>query len=130
VTLVLDASAVAAGLLPDEAGAGLDDLAARDPDLCVPPLLPIEVWNLLLMAERRQRITQDQCNRLLTGFEAMQLRIGGPEDALAVLALARRHRLTVYDALYLDLALCEGAALATRDRRLAEAAVAEGIALA
>jgi predicted nucleic acid-binding protein len=130
VTLVLDASAVAAGLLPDEAGAGLDDLASRDPDLCVPPLLLIEVWNLLLMAERRQRITLDQCNRLLTGFEAVQLRIGWTEDALAVLALARRHRLTAYDALYLDLALREGAALATHDRRLAEAAVAEGIALA
>jgi predicted nucleic acid-binding protein len=92
--------------------------------------LLIEVWNLLLMAERRQRITLDQCNRLLTGFEAVQLRIGWTEDALAVLALARRHRLTAYDALYLDLALREGAALATHDRRLAEAAVAEGIALA
>lgn len=130
MTLVPDASAVATGLLPDETGAALHDLAARDPDLCAPPLLQVEVWNLLLMAERRQRITQDQCDRLLTGFEAVQLRVGWPEDALAVVALARRHRLTVYDALYLDLALREGAALATRDRRLAEAAVAEGIALA
>jgi predicted nucleic acid-binding protein len=38
------------------------------------------------------------------------------------LALARAHRLTAYDATYLELALRRGAPLATFDQKLAEAA--------
>ena len=45
------------------------------------------------------------------------------------LALARRHRLTIYDALYLELALRAGVPLATVDLALADAAVAEGRSL-
>ena len=46
-----------------------------------------------------------------------------------VIALARRHRLTVYDAAYLELALRERLELATLDAALAEAARREGIAV-
>ena len=42
-------------------------------------------------------------------------------------ALCRTHRLTIYDALPLDLALRAGATLATRDTPLARAATAERI---
>ena len=44
-----------------------------------------------------------------------------------VMALARTHRLTAYDANYLALAIREGCALASLDRRLNEAAAAEGV---
>ncbi|MGH9518032.1 MAG: type II toxin-antitoxin system VapC family toxin, partial [Terriglobales bacterium] len=47
----------------------------------------------------------------------------------AMIALARRHRLTVYDAAYLELALRTGFRLATLDRHLACAARAEGVPL-
>ena len=43
------------------------------------------------------------------------------------MALARRHRLTVYDAAYLELAQREGVPLATLDGHLAAAATAEGV---
>ncbi len=43
------------------------------------------------------------------------------------MALARTYRLTAYDASYLALAIREGCALASLDRRLNEAAVAEGV---
>ena len=43
--------------------------------------------------------------------------------------LARRHRLTVYDAAYLVLALRKGVALATLDTMLAVAARAETVSL-
>ena len=43
------------------------------------------------------------------------------------MALARAHRLTAYDASYLGLAIREGCALASLDRRLNEAAAAEGV---
>ncbi|HJW78510.1 MAG TPA: type II toxin-antitoxin system VapC family toxin [Beijerinckiaceae bacterium] len=43
------------------------------------------------------------------------------------MALARRHRLTVYDAAYLELAQREGVPLATLDGPLAAAARADGV---
>lgn len=41
--------------------------------------------------------------------------------------LARRHQLTSYDACYLELAMREGAPLATLDQRLKQAADSEGV---
>jgi predicted nucleic acid-binding protein len=51
-----------------------------------------------------------------------------PEEA-AVLKLARIHRLTVYDASYLELTLREALPMATLDAKLAAAATAEGASL-
>jgi predicted nucleic acid-binding protein len=51
----------------------------------------------------------------------------GWDGLLEAVELAQRHRLTVYDALYLHLALDLDAPLATLDRPLAAAARAEGI---
>ena len=45
------------------------------------------------------------------------------------MTLARRHSLTFYDAAYLELAKREGLPLATLDRDLEKAAIAEGVAL-
>jgi len=46
------------------------------------------------------------------------------------LVLSRRHRLTSYDAAYLELAMREGCALATVDDALRTAAAAERVTLA
>jgi predicted nucleic acid-binding protein len=51
-----------------------------------------------------------------------------PDDQ-TVFSLARRHRLTFYDAAYLELAAHESIALATLDADLAAAAAAEGVPL-
>ena len=51
----------------------------------------------------------------------------GEIDDREVMALARAHRLSAYDASYLALAIREGCALASLDRRLNEAAAAEGV---
>ena len=45
------------------------------------------------------------------------------------MALARQRNLTVYDAAYLELAIREALPLATLDRALENAAIAEGVAL-
>ena len=45
------------------------------------------------------------------------------------MTLARRHKLAVYDAAYLELAKRGGLPLATLDRGLEKAAIAEGVAL-
>ncbi len=54
----------------------------------------------------------------------------GPAGVRMAIALAERHRLSVYDATYLWLAIDVDGELATLDRALARAAAAEGVALA
>ena len=54
----------------------------------------------------------------------------GPAGVRSAMILAERHRLSVYDASYLWLAIDVDGELATHDRDLARAAVAEGVALA
>ncbi len=49
--------------------------------------------------------------------------------AAGSLCLARRHRLSGYDAAYLETALRRGAKLATLDRKLATAAAREGVSV-
>jgi predicted nucleic acid-binding protein len=58
------------------------------------------------------------------GFETADRGLAG---LVRSIGLADRHRLTVYDAAYLDLALDVDGQLATLDRALARAATAEGI---
>jgi predicted nucleic acid-binding protein len=61
----------------------------------------------------------------LYGLDLHQAPPSGEMDRLG--QLADRHGLSAYDAAFLDLALVEGAALATLDRDLARAGVAEGL---
>lgn len=58
------------------------------------------------------------------GLESSDRGIAGLERAMH---LAERHGLSVYDALYLDLAIDTDASLATYDRALARAAQAENV---
>jgi predicted nucleic acid-binding protein len=59
----------------------------------------------------------------------LAITVDGAPDAGQVLALARRHRLTVYDAAYLELAVREALPLATLYEALAIAARAEQVPL-
>jgi len=97
----------------------------------VPRLWHAETANLLLMAERRRRIEPERCEELLELLASLPIETRDESDRLRgpVLRLARAHRLSVYDAIYLDLAMERGLALATRDVALQKAARAEGVLL-
>jgi predicted nucleic acid-binding protein len=60
---------------------------------------------------------------------AMPILIDRAPDEADLMALARRHRLTVYGAAYLELARRRREPLATLDKKLAAAAKAESVAL-
>ena len=64
---------------------------------------------------------------MLTNVARLRIRLDTEPDHGLVLSIAREHRLTVYDALYLDLAVRTSATLATLDRRLASAATDRGV---
>jgi predicted nucleic acid-binding protein len=97
----------------------------------VPLLWHVENANLLLVAERRKRISLEQCVELLELLEVLPVQTEPETERLhgPVMRLARAHRLTMYDATYLDLAIRFAVPLATRDKALRQAASETGVTL-
>lgn len=96
----------------------------------VPALWYAEVANTLLVFERAKRFTeQDSVNYLsdLTLLAITQDDLPPSLRQTRVLDLGRIHKLTAYDATYLELAMRRAATLATFDRKLAEAARGAGV---
>jgi predicted nucleic acid-binding protein len=131
--VVIDASVTAAWCFQDEASDASRTLHRSLPhrQVVVPLLWHAECANFLLMAERRKRVSPERCEELLDLLGALPIetdeettRIRGP-----AFRLAKAHQLTVYDAIYLDLAARRGIALATRDRALRRAAAAMNVGL-
>jgi predicted nucleic acid-binding protein len=98
----------------------------------VPALWLWETANVLVQAERRGRISPAAIRTYLGLLEGLPISLDQPSTATAwhdTLALARGHRLTSYDAAYLELALRRGLPLASRDKALQAAARLEGVPL-
>ncbi len=130
----MDASVTAKWLLPDEEDeAGRALLAqALSHTAHVPFIWSAEVANLLLMAERRGRVRQDERANALALLHRLPVRIdedGGDRLLTDVYSLAQAQGLTIYDALYLDLALRTSLPLASFDRALRRAAGQTGVVL-
>lgn len=132
MTIVLDASVIAASILPDEHHAEAVEAMrmATVATVHAPILLWSEIRNSILMAERRKRIEPGDADELLAAIGALPIAFDRDADERAAVALTRRHALTFYDALYLELARRLSLPLATLDKRLCAAAQAEGIQLA
>lgn len=95
----------------------------------VPPHFPAEVANGLLRGtsiKSTDLVIELVRELYLTGFEIADRGLRGIEGAVR---LAASHDLTVYDAAYLHLAIDVDGELATGDRRLRAAAMAEGVSL-
>lgn len=129
MTLVLDASALAGWLMPDEEGPDLARLAAEHTVFAAPWLIWAEIRNILIVSGRRGRIPAGVVDQALEAVEALAVTLDTAPSNASVVALCRKHGLTAYDALYLELALRMGATLATRDGALRRAAGAEGVAV-
>ncbi len=126
---VLDASVTACWAFDDEDHplAALAIERMRTDEAHVPALWWFEVRNILIVNERRGRLTVDHTATFLRALSRLGIAVDTSPDEAAILALARRHRLTVYDAAYLELARREALPLATLDSDLAAAARAEGL---
>ena len=129
---VIDASATLPWRFADEAtlwSEALLDRVEAGEELFVPAHWPLEVVNTLLMAQRRGRVTHEQVREFIEDLAALPIRIAaiGPLNWAAILNLAEHHRLTAYDAAYLDLAVRTGLPLATLDLDLRKAAAVAGV---
>jgi predicted nucleic acid-binding protein len=127
---VLDASVTANWFMPDEAQhpyaqKAWMEVAADD------AMVPLHWWFevRMLVGERKQRFTERYTAYVLERLASMSIMEAPRGDDMATLALARRHRLSFYDAAYLELAQREGLPLATLDSEMAKAARAEGVSV-
>ena len=130
MSLVIDSSITLAWYFEDEAGEASDAVLRRVvmEGAVAPPLWRFEVANGLQMAVRRRRIDKAYRNRTLVDLAGLEIAIDPESDAYAWSAsvqLSERHRLTIYDAAYLELAQRRRLQLATLDAALARAARAE-----
>ena len=126
---VVDASVAATWLLPDERPPEAEASYAllSDDYALVPTLWWYEMRNVFVVNERRGRIDRSQSDKALSVVAGLPIQLDREQDEGPLLDLARQHRLTVYDAAYLELAQRRGLGLATLDRALVKAARAERI---
>jgi predicted nucleic acid-binding protein len=128
---VLDASIALSWAFTDECDPRATAALARirTDEALVPSIWWFEIRNTLVVNERRGRLTEaDTAAFLRTLSRLAVINDRQPREA-EILAMARRHRLSVYDAAYLELAQRDTIPLATLDRELIGAARAERVPL-
>jgi predicted nucleic acid-binding protein len=130
---VFDASITMAWCFEDERTAQtdalLDQLVTNLPAI-VPQIWPLEIANVLVHATRKGRISQAKRRQFLTLLSGAPITVDlrpAPEIFDHVLLLADKHRLTAYDASYLELSMRLGVPLATSDDDLRRAALSVGL---
>ena len=99
-------------------------------DAIVPSIWPLEVANVLLVAERKQRLLESESAQFIRLIGELPITVDDTTSARAVKEIffvGRQQGLSSYDAAYLELAMREGLGLATRDERLKAAAARCGI---
>jgi predicted nucleic acid-binding protein len=80
--------------------------ALADGEAFVPAIWPLEVANLLLVAERRDRLSRAEIGRFVKLLGALPIVVEEIPFSLAmsdVLSRAREYGLSAYDAAYFDL---------------------------
>ena len=135
---VLDASITMSWLLADGkasdrqyAQAALAALSQDDVSAVVPAIWPFEVTNVLAKAEARAQLSEAQSESFLELLAELDIDVdsGSPDKApTSILQLARRYRLSSYDASYLETAMRLSLPLATLDADLQKAAKKAGVA--
>ena len=131
---VIDCSVVMAWCFVDEADeyadSVLDMLASAE--AVAPSIWALEVANVLLVGERRNRLNEAASARFIELLRELHITADNEtaDHALReILSIGRVQGLSSYDAAYLELAMRHGLALATRDNALRRAAKKFGVRL-
>jgi predicted nucleic acid-binding protein len=132
MSLVLDSSATLAWVYTDETTESIRQVFERvnESGAWVTALWRLEVGNVLEMGIRKGRHDVTFRDSTFADLALLPIHLDSETDRYAWSATARlaeRHRLTTYDAAYLELAQRRGLALASLDRDLLAAAESEGV---
>ena len=137
---VLDNSVVMRWLLQDGsderlayAAKVLEILTQENSEALVPGIWALEAANVMLKAQTKQVVIEARCAAFVGLLQDMAITTDSLTATYALgdtLQLARRFKLSSYDASYLELAMREGLPLATLDSDLRSAMLQTGVALA
>ena len=124
---VIDNSVVMSWCFKDETNTYADAVLHRlsEATAYVPSIWPLEVVNVLLVAERKKRLSKADSIRFLTLLTQLPIVVDADQPAgkmKELLIFARTNPLSSYDASYLDLAMNSGYPIATLDKELIQAA--------
>jgi predicted nucleic acid-binding protein len=134
VSFVIDASVAISWLFADEQTPLSMNLLQRvsGTGAVVPSLWRLEIASALQTSIKRKRIDATYRDSAIQKLLSLPIEIDPDTNDYAwtsTLRLADIHRITVYDASYLELSLRRGLPLATRDDQLAAAAGSAGAIL-
>jgi predicted nucleic acid-binding protein len=131
---VVDTSVALAWFFDDEATpkteAVFDRLASET--ALVPSLWFLEIANTLALAERKGRVVRAKSDAFLVKLNQFDFEVdvdGSKRALIDILPFCRQHKLTSYDAAYLELALRRNLPLATLDSDLRKIAKSLGVVL-
>jgi len=123
---VVDNSVVMSWAFKDETNKYADTILDKltGATAVVPSIWPLEVVNVLIVAERQERLSESDSIRFLSLLSQLPIVVEyeRPEMMKELLALTRAYNLSSYDASYLYLAMRKGLPIATLDNKLIEAA--------
>ena len=127
--LVLDASTAVTWLLEDEMYADTSGILelVREGRALVPQLWHYEVANALLTAQRQGRLPEGGARERLDSLDVLPIFTDHEADLRDALDISLLRGLSIYDALYVELARRRRLPLATLDSGLGRAALAEGL---
>jgi len=120
---VVDASFVASLLLPDEFSDQTQQEATTifSKTVIAPEFLQIEFSNILITAQRRERITSLEREKILETFNSLPIIFSEKlsiEQRNKSIAIATQYKISMYDAVYLELGVRESAKVKSYDKKL------------
>lgn len=133
---VFDCSIISSWLLPDEENHLSEEIMKKfllqeSPIIKAPCIFYTEIMNVLQVAYRRKRIDKELKEGILQSIMQLPVIIDNagmiPSYFPNIAALATKHHLSSYDALYLELAIRQNIPLITLDKALRQAAKAESV---
>ena len=127
---VLDASVAITWAMRDEDHpiADLAFLEIQSDSAIVPGIFWYEVWNILVVNERRNRIAPVDSAQFLRDLEQFSI-VFDSSSGTHLMDMSRKYKLSVYDVAYLSTAQNNRLPLATLDKALRNAALAAGVQL-
>ena len=129
MTFVIDASITACWCFEDEQSPTADEVwnAFSTHKAVTPSIWWFEIRNVLIVNERRGRIDADDALTFLQDLLGLPITIDRDANSTVLMTLAKTHRLSAYDAAYLELAVRLNVPLVSLDRALTRAAAHEGL---